>query len=279
MAFKLRSDLGKIDLRISLLATSSLIICLLSGIPLAFHYQPVNALHSVLTIEAFVNFGAFFRNLHYFSAQLTLIFMTAHLIDSILKGLYKIKEVLSWVTLILTLPLLLFITFTGYLLRADEVGEFAGVIAENMLLEVPLIGAQLQALLLAKSQAGLVKVYTWHLTLSFLLTLGLFIWHIKPKFILRWENLPFFLWFIPIVVFWRFPLIPLEGEKARGPWFFIGAQQLLKFLDPALVFLLLLLPIALLSAYVYLPNQAKILTWILLLYTVVYTLCSLWFFL
>lgn len=274
----MRSEVGKINIKVSILSTSSFIICLISGIPLAFHYQSQNPLLSVLNIEVNIAFGGFFRNLHYLSAQLTLLFMTLHLFDSIYKGLFKLKRLLSWGVLVLTYPLLLFITFTGYLLRADEMGDFAGTIAENMFLEIPFIGAYLQALLLAKSQVGLTKVYLWHLILSFLVTLGLFIWHIKPKVIFRWENLFYFLWIIPIGVFWKFPLIPFEGEKARGPWFFIGAQQLLKFLSPSLVFFLLLLPVLLLLSYAYLPKYAKILSFFLITYIIIYSMFSIWFF-
>lgn len=274
----MRSETGRINFTISLLTTTSLIICLLSGIPLTFHYQPLNPLNSVLTIEAFVSLGSFFRNLHYFSAQLTLLFLTLHLIDSIHKRLFLLKKPISWTALVLLYPLLLYVTFTGYLLRADEMGEFAGNIAENMLLEVPGVGPYLQVLLVAKTQTGFHRVYTWHIILSLLTTTGLFVWHVRPRAVLRWEHLFHFLWIFPIVIFWRFPLIPFEDEKARGPWFFVGAQQLLKFIDPSLVFFLLILPLLILSLYAYLPKFDKIFTLILSLYFFIYIAFSVWFF-
>jgi len=278
VGFRLRFKKGTINLTIALLSSSALIVCLFSGVLLSFHYFYHHPLISVLQIETFVPFGSYLRKLHYFSAQVALIFLALHLIDALLKRLYLLKRPFPWFFLIFSLPLLLFLTFTGYLLRGDEVGELAGSIAENLLQSTPVVGSFLNNLFFATTQTGLIKVYHWHLIGSFFLAGGLLIWHIKARALFRWENLFYFLWLLLPVLIVNFPLNPFQGLKARGPWFFVGAQQMLKIFDPFLVFFFLLIPLPLLQGYVYFPKRACLLSTILSIYVMIYVLFSFSFF-
>ncbi|MCS7199835.1 MAG: cytochrome b N-terminal domain-containing protein [Caldimicrobium sp.] len=269
-----------INLPLALISSSSLLVCILSGIPLCFHYFYSQPLMSVLTIELYVPFGKFLRNLHYLSAQIALLSMFFHLLDSLIKRLYELKTPLSWFSLVLSFFVLLFLTFSGYLLRGDEVGELAGAIGENLLLySFPLFGEILNKIFLAPSKVGLIKIYHWHLILSFLLTLGIFIWHVKIKILLKWDNLIYFLWLPLMALLIKFPLVPFNSLQPRGPWFFVGAQEMLKYFEPPFVFLYLILPMFILLSYVYLPRYAFWLNMGGFLYLLIYILASLIFFL
>lgn len=163
-----------IYLPLAWLTSASFLLALFSGIVLSFHYFYNQPLLSVLKIESFVPFGKYWRELHYLSSQITLIGLFLHLLDSIYKRFYLLKGKLAWVSLVISFYVLLFITFTGYLLRADEVGELAGNIAENLFLSIPYFGSFLNTLFLSLSQIGLLRVYLWHIFLSFFLAFGLF---------------------------------------------------------------------------------------------------------
>lgn len=269
-----------ISFPLALISGSSLLICILSGIPLCFHYFYSQPLMSVITIELYVPFGKFLRNLHYLSAQIALLSTFLHLLDSLIKRFYELKTPSSWFFLVLSFFILLFLTFSGYLLRGDEVGELAGAISENLLLNsLPLFGEILNKIFLALSTVGLIKIYHWHLILSFLLTLGIFIWHVKIKSLLKWDNLIYFLWLPLVALIIEFPLVPFNSPQARGPWFFVGAQEMLKYFEPSFVFFYLILPMFILLSYAYLPQYAFWLNLGGFLYLLIYILASLIFFL
>lgn len=221
-------------------------------------------------METKVPFGKFFRNLHYWSSQSTLIFTSLHLVESLYRKSYYYKSFWNWNFLILSWVTVLFLTFTGYVLRADETGELAGAIAENLLKSVPGLGSFLNALFFSISQVGLYRVFLSHIFLSLSLILGLFIFHFSWRRFWRIEN---FLWIFPTLILsfliYR-PLAPYQGFKAKGPWFFLGAQELLKFLSPFWVFLFLLVPMVLLLCFPLIPSKVFWLNLVLFLWLIFY---------
>ncbi|MFN4197346.1 MAG: cytochrome b N-terminal domain-containing protein [Caldimicrobium sp.] len=265
---------GFIFLPLAWISVSSFILSLFSGLILSFHYFYTEPLISVLKIENFVFMGKYWRELHYISSQIALIALFLHLIDSVYKKFYFLKSKLTWLLLIFSLFLLLFITFTGYVIRQDETGELAGAIAENILLSVPYIGRFLNKIFLSISEVGVGRVYNWHIFLSFGLALGLLFGHFKIKAVFRWSNFPYFLIISLLPLILDFPLRAYQGLKARGPWFFIGVQEMLKFLPPVLVFFWLLLPFFLIFLYVIIPKKERLLHFFLISYLMLYTLFS-----
>lgn len=274
----MRLHKGFIYLPIAWLTSASFILALISGIILSFHYFYNQPLISVLKIESFVPFGKYWRELHYLSAQVSLIGLFFHLIDSVYKNFYFLKGKKAWFFLVSSLFALIFITFTGYLLRGDEMGELAGSIAENLLLSIPYLGDLLNKIFFAPSQIGLWRVYNWHIFLSYFLALGLFLWHLKLTAFLRWKNFSYFIILCLLPLFWDFPLKSYQGLVARGPWFFVGAQELLKFFPPPLVFFWLLLPFFFLILYSYFPEREKFIHLLFLAYLLSYLSFSILFF-
>ncbi len=219
------------------LALTSLIISIFSGIIVSYHYLYSNPLLSVIKLETQVSFGKFFRNLHYLSSQLAFIFTFLHLIDSIYKNWFYYKKFVYWSSLILSFILITFLTFTGYILRFDELGRNAGMIAENFSLSIPIIGNIIRDIFFPISKGGLYRVYLFHIYGSFFLLLSLFIWHCSFKKFLNYKN-NFILIYLNLILP-LFIYIPLESGKGKdlitGPWFFLGVQGLLKFVNPLIV--------------------------------------------
>jgi len=273
----LRFPKGKLFFPLASLSAASLLLSVLSGIFLSFHYFYSQPLESVLKIITFVPFGKYLRTLHYLSSQIALISLFFHLLDSLYKRFYLFKTKWGWFFLILSFFLLLFITFTGYLLRADETGELAGNIAENLVLTLPFFGETLNSIFFGVREVGLIRVYHWHLILSFILLCGIFLFHVKIKALFLPKNLPYFFSILLLPLLFEFPLRPFAGFEARGPWFFLGAQEMLKFFLPSLVFLYLLLLFPLLISFPFFPSKEKWLKRVVFFYFLIYFVFTLGF--
>jgi len=238
--FTLPSLSKKLYFEVAYFSVVSLLICIASGIILSFHYFPEKSLQSVVNLEASVPFGKFFRSLHYFSAQSALVGLLLHLGDSIRLRLYLYKNGTSWFFLGLTVFGMLYVSFTGYVLRGDEVGELASAIAESMTKSFPILGLILNKLFFAINETGLHRAYLWHIYLSFIITCGVFIWHFPFKKILKYEHMIYALFSVILALFLYPALKPYGEAQARGPWFFVGAQSMLKVFPQEFVFLYLL---------------------------------------
>mgnify|MGYP001773480579 CR=1 FL=1 len=276
--FFLRYPEGFIFLPLAWLSASALILSVLSGIFLSFHYFYFQPLESLLKVITFVPSGKYLRALHYFSSQVALIALFLHLLDSIYKKFYLLKDKISWFFLVLSFFILLFITFTGYILRADETGELAGRIAENLILSLPILGDPLNRIFFAIDEAGLLRVYHWHLFLSFFLLTGIFLFHIKIRALFNWKRSFYFWIIVPFPFLFEFPLKVFEGYSARGPWFFVGAQEMLKFFPPLLVFFWLLIIFAIFQSFSYFPKRHELLTYLLVFYLFTYFVFTFLFF-
>ena len=141
-----------------------------------------------------------------------------------------------WVKYILSLPVGLLLLFTGYILRGDVTGSSAGIIAENILLAIPLIGISLNNLFFSITDHGMSRVYLNHVIGLDILWLILIWNHLRRYRITLNSNL-----FITsaTLVTCLFLSAPLEIAKPgifhiTGPWFFVGLQEMLRFL-PVLV--------------------------------------------
>ena len=115
-----------------------LYISLVSGVLVALQYDPVAAYYSTAAMDLLVPFGQYFRSLHFYSSQFFFLLAIIHLI-----AVYHSTDsytTAQWSRLIATLPVVLLLLFTGYILRADSTGASAGAIAEAILMDIPLFG-------------------------------------------------------------------------------------------------------------------------------------------
>jgi hypothetical protein len=207
-------------------------ISLLSGIIVGLQYDYLHPFYSTTAIDLLAPYGRFFRSLHFFSSQFFFFFCCFHLLAIYNKTLNYSK--LEWIRLIGSLPLILLLLFTGYILRGDSTGSSAGIIAENIILAIPVIGPPLNDLLFSINDSGLRKVYIHHVIALDLLLL-IFAWnHLRIYRINVREHLPII---ASILIFSVFVSAPFEPDRLGisylpGPWFFLGLQELLRYLPP-----------------------------------------------
>ncbi len=207
-------------------------VSLFSGIIVGLQYDYLNPFYSTTAIDLLAPYGRFFRSLHFFSSQFFFLFCCIHLLVVYEKT--KTYTNGEWLRLIGSLPLILLLLFTGYILRGDNTGSSAGVIAENIIQAIPVVGIHLNDLLFSISGNGLRKVYIHHV-IGLDLLLIILIWnHLRIYRIKVREHLPLI---ASILFFSVFISAPFEPDRIgisyiSGPWFFLGLQELLRYLPP-----------------------------------------------
>jgi len=228
----------------------SLYISLISGIVVGIHYSPAEPFYSTSAIDILVPYGAFFRSLHFYSSQFFFFFAVIHYLV-----VFDASQSLfgrQFVYLILTLPCILVLLFTGYVLRGDATGYSAGMIAEHIVAAIPLLGAHLNNLLFAVSEHGMYRVYLHHVISFDLLFLYLAWDHIRRY---RAQTSRHLLFIGAILLFSLFMAAPMDPDKLgvfyiTGPWFFLGLQELLRYFPPFLAGIIV--PAALVCALLFL---------------------------
>lgn len=231
----------------------ALYISVLSGVIIALQYDPATPLYSISTIDMLVPFGAYFRSLHFYSSQFFFFFCICHVIGIFSKSQnYSRKQ---WIVLTATLPVTLLILFTGYILRGDSTGFSAGMIAESILLDVPYIGRTINDFFFSISDNGMKRIYINHI-IGFEILWGWLAWsHIKKYRISLGHHV-----FLStgILLFSLFITAPFEPDHLgvthiTGPWFFVGLQELLRYLPPILAGVIF--PLTMLIALAFLQKR------------------------
>ena len=210
----------------------SLYLSLVSGIIVGIHYSPAEPFYSTSALDILVPYGSFFRSLHFYSSQFFFIFAVIHYLCVFHRT--ESYTTRSFVYLILCLPIALLLLFTGYVLRSDATGLSAGMIAEHIVEAVPLIGPALNNLLFSISDQGMYRVYLHHVISFDLLFLFLAWNHLRRYPVQISRHLLF------IAILFLFCLLisaPMDPDSLgvfyiTGPWFFLGLQELLRYLPP-----------------------------------------------
>ena len=128
----------------------------------------------------------------------------------------------------------LLLLFTGYILRGDATGASAGIIAENIIVSIPLMGDWFNSVLFNIASSGMKVVYANHL-----IGLGVFwgylVWEHLRKYRVSWQNHRLLvILMLGVSLIWVAPIEPfVPGEfYISGPWFFVGLQEMLRIMQP-----------------------------------------------
>ena len=236
---------------------ASLLISVTSGLFVAYQYDYTAPYNSIITMDTSLPYGVFMRSIHYYSSQMCFIFILIHIGEYIYRGVYLNMPAYSWIKLVLTIPGTILLLFTGYVLKGDIVGVSAGRIAEQLVLNIPFIGNALNRFFFSLRYDGLYCVYFNHILVLGLLC-GIALWsHLKKRTIKGHYVLLCLFVVLGICFFCKAPLDapPNDAEAmlVKGPWFFLGVQELLRYFSPLwagivypsiIIVLLLLLPVA-----------------------------------
>lgn len=156
---------------------------LVSGIYLMFFYvpSPASAYGNIQSIQTEVAFGQYIRNVHRWSAHLMVLAVAAHMARVFYRGAYKSPKEFNWVIGVLLLVVTLLLSFTGYLLPWDQLAFWAVTVGTAMAAYVPIVGEQVQQLLLGGPTVGsatLLRFYVLHVAVLPVALVGLVTIHL-----------------------------------------------------------------------------------------------------
>jgi ubiquinol-cytochrome c reductase cytochrome b subunit len=239
-------------------ALISLYISVVSGLIVGLQYNAAEPFYSTATIELIIPFGSFWRSLHYLSSQAIMFFVLIHLAMILWQRdaspAHRFTRT-AWLRLTASVPLALTLLFTGYILRGDATGEAAGAIAENITRSLPVLGEYFNKLLFDSNTAGVQKVYLNHL-IGLMIVGGVCVWPHLRRYTASWRNhLPFVLALFLLASVLK---TPLERDHfgllhIDGPWFFIGLQELLRYLP--VFWAGIFIPATFVGALLFLPQE------------------------
>lgn len=213
-------------------ALIALYLSLLSGLIVGLQYDYATPYYSASSLDILIPYGYYFRSLHFYTSQFFFFFTCIHLAAVYTQtSNYKNSE---WFKLIAALPVIILLLFTGYILRWDSTGASAGRIAESIIQTIPILGQLFDSILLSLDSSGLRKVYIQHVVGLDLILLVLLWQHLRIYRVKIFNHLPIC---GAMLIFSVILYAPMDPEKLgttyiAGPWFFLGLQELLRYLHP-----------------------------------------------
>lgn len=267
-----------------------ILVLIVTGILEMFYYVPTpeKAAESIQNLTFLVPYGALIRGLHYWAAQILVVVVLVHLIRVLFTGGYAKPRRFNYLLGLGLLVSILFLDFTGYMLRWDEGIRWALVAGTNLVKTIPTIGEGLYRFIMGgyeASEGSLIRFYAWHIFGSTLVLTGAGAWHLfrvrrdggiavpPPTLrenqsrigrdeLVRREVLAMIL--VASILILMAATLPaptaapmatqpangISGE-ARAPWFFLWVQQLLRWGDPFV--LGVLIPVGVLVALAAIP--------------------------
>ena len=228
-------------------------IAVVSGVVLMVPFDVTAPYRSVAAMMIAKPYALLVRNMHFWSSQLFLVFLFIHLYDY-----FKKKEPVRlntgvWLRLTFGLIIIFLLMFTGFLLRADADAIQAKEIFESLVKEIPLLGNVLSFFLLGREDSWQI-IYLNHAAVFTVLAVFIIFEHSRKI----WPSLLSFVLSSLLVLIISFlfsaPLHDGRNPTVKGPWYFVGLQDLLhRLTHPQWI----LVVIAVVLIFVYLAGDAK----------------------
>ena len=128
------------------IALAGFVICVVSGIFLAVPYDVEMAYESI-AVMLITNLPAVvFRNMHYWSAQIFLLFSILHTFEHIKLRSSQNLGAGIWLRLVISLMFVFYVMLSGFILKGDADSMQAQRILESLILKIPGVGQFLAGL-------------------------------------------------------------------------------------------------------------------------------------
>jgi hypothetical protein len=238
------------------LAFAAFWLALGSGALVAVPYDVAAAADSLQLLLLANPTGAFVRGLHYWSAQLFLVFTALHLIEHLARRTEARVHLGVWLRLVLSTVVVVYLMLSGYVLKGDGEGQLARQVLAGLLDRLPLLGGALHSLLLGP-EGSLQLLYVQHAATASLLTLAFIVEHFRRA----WPGPAAWLAVLVSSAGLSLALVPTLHVPAdpvvKGPWYMLGLQELLHWLrSPGLAWIPLLAGLALLAGLPFWPPRS-----------------------
>jgi len=235
------------------LAIAMFWLVVLSGVVLAVPFDVTDPYLSVSNIMVLNPWASLLRNFHYWSSQFFLIFSLIHLYDHFhYKSTIGLKVGVS-IRLSLSVLIIFLAMITGFLLKGDADSVQARQILQTLAERIPLIGRSLAYSLLGSVESYQL-IYVHHIA-TFTVFIAIAMVEHSRKY---WPPaIDFVLSTLGTLIISYLLSAPLHDNlnpAVKGPWYFVGFQEILHWLKHPEWSLLIFLVVLLL---VYFANTAK----------------------
>ena len=138
------------------LATILLVVLIISGIFLSFHYTPHTemAFDSVERIMRDVNYGWLMRYIHSNGASFFFIIVYIHILRGMYYGSYKYPRELNWLFGVFIYVLMMVTSFVGYTLPWGQMSYWAATVITNLFSAIPIFGEGIKTWILGDYTVG-----------------------------------------------------------------------------------------------------------------------------
>ena len=207
------------------IAISTFFISGITGIILALFYDVSEPYNSISTMLIANQPASFFRSLHYWSSQLFLIFTILHIWDHLRKSTETNIKTGVWIRLTISILAIFFVMLSGFILKGDADSLQAQRILATLLESIPFIGDLLSFSLMGGDESFQLT-YVHHIATASIFIFVIIIEHAKQL----WPKPKTTLYFlIPIILLSIFFIPTLHdgiNSVMKGPWYFLGMQEL-----------------------------------------------------
>lgn len=255
------------------IAISSLLICVLSGIILAIPYDIGKPYFSIASILISNPAAAFARNLHFWSAQAFLVFTMLHIYDHLKNSTEtNITKKGIWFRLTLSIAFLGYVMISGFILKSDSDSLQARRILSALLESIPWFGRMLRQTFIGPED-NLQLLYVQHIATATIILFIAIYDHVRTI----WVNIKTFLVVLLIIGllswFFRAPLTSTNDPLMKGPWYFVGLQEILHWISrPWIIMLITFLLLLVLYLLPQLGNYYRKISKMILLVTLLFYL-------
>lgn len=211
-------------------ATASLILCGVSGALLTVPYDVTQPYLSITRLVTANPAASFIRNIHYWSAQFFLILTIIHIFDHLLKQSEEnIRKKDVWFRLSFSVIFVFYAMISGFILKADGDSLQAQRILDSLVRGIPGIGN-----MLADTFVGLPGkfqlMYIQHAATATIIIFVVVLEHARTLTVKLKTFVITALILGTISLFFRAPMNSLNEEIMKGPWYFVGLQEILHWL-------------------------------------------------
>ena len=254
------------------IAISGLLMCVVSGVLLAIPYDFIHAHESVSELLLFNPAGTLIRNFHYWSAQIFFVFILLHIYDHLSKSTEtNIRRKRTWSILSVVIAVIGYEMISGFILKGDAGGIQARRIIASMLETIPIAGKMFSTALTGTEENGQI-IYIQHVATGTILLFIAVYEHVSKV----WPKQRTFVFIFAIILvlslLFRAPFGQFESSQIKGPWFFVGIQEILHLTShPVYIVTFFAVLFTLFVFMPELPEQSRrVYKWVLLILSVMY---------
>ena len=259
------------------LAMASFLVAVVTGVLLTIPFDAHAPADSVQLLEIENPAARLLRGMHAWSGHLLLILTLLHALETLLRGAEVLLGRGVWLRVVASVPALLLVMITGFMLKGDAEGQLARQLLEGLLLRLPLVGEQAAASLLGRAP-DLQLPYVHHAATATLLCWVVMVEHARRLWPDAASTVGLVLACLVMAAVAPPALHDGLDPVVKGPWYFVGLQEALHWTArPGWFWLAAALALGLLAVLRDLPGYWRPRTRrVLVALLVIYALLSIW---